>query len=659
MSPFSHEHADPWAADFVDVPSLNREVSDAIADAVTEIRDRDQLHSHSILVLGPAGAGKTHLFARLRRQLGPRAAFVLLRPELGADATARHVLSHLVRALRRTTLTGLSDTQTQLDIVVGSAFAAVREGASRNYPHLVLEELASLDEDAREEAIEDAVEALEERFEDLDADWLETFLRAPFMKKATRRAALTWLSGLEPNERALRRIGYSAAMADEAILPALRTLGVLASFGAPIVLVFDQLENLVEPGDDARILAHANLLAELHDTVRGLVLVQMALDGVWSESVSPLLNEAARSRLEKTVLFTRMPDAAQREALVKAWTAGVDDEAEPSGDFPWPFQPADWERIAGATVMTPRMLMKACRDALAGGVVLAAERGEGEEADDGGDRLEELWEAQLAQARAELDRAWKEHEGLGGTRLTGALMAALRLEGVKLQQPKAKKAKYQLRVLAPAGERLVYVMQQPHPRSVGAVLKDAVANAESRGVLVLREQAMAFPPRWKKATEHLERLQGAARGVWMPLDRQALARLLAAHDFLAAARSQDLTGEDGAPLPEARVQAWMRERLEVGGWPAVAAARGERKGDADEGAVSAAPASPTPAPAKAGGQAQAVLAQLGVASIDRIVRELRQAGGAAGRREVREALEGAAGVTFFGREIAYWRGGEA
>ena len=57
--------------------------------------------------------------------------------------------------------------------VDGSPRAAQR--SARNYPHLVLEELASLDEDAREEAIEDAVEALEERFEDLDADWLETF----------------------------------------------------------------------------------------------------------------------------------------------------------------------------------------------------------------------------------------------------------------------------------------------------------------------------------------------------------------------------------------------------------------------------------------------------------------------------------------------------
>ena len=52
---------------------------------------------------------------------------------------------------------------------------------------------------------------------------------------------------------------------------AIRTLAMVAAPGAPIVLVFDQLENLVE-GETAgsRLLAYAHLTSELVDTVRGL-----------------------------------------------------------------------------------------------------------------------------------------------------------------------------------------------------------------------------------------------------------------------------------------------------------------------------------------------------------------------------------------------------
>ena len=76
-SPFEHNHADPWAKTFIDLPELNASVTDAIAQAITKVRtaarqNDAELRTSSLLVLGPAGAGKTHLFARLRRKLGRR-----------------------------------------------------------------------------------------------------------------------------------------------------------------------------------------------------------------------------------------------------------------------------------------------------------------------------------------------------------------------------------------------------------------------------------------------------------------------------------------------------------------------------------------------------------------------------------------------------------
>lgn len=89
-SPFEHNHADPWARAFFDLPSLNQSASDAIVSAISRVRsaareERVEFRSSSLLLLGSAGAGKTHLFARLRRNLGPRAVFVYLRPLVGTE----------------------------------------------------------------------------------------------------------------------------------------------------------------------------------------------------------------------------------------------------------------------------------------------------------------------------------------------------------------------------------------------------------------------------------------------------------------------------------------------------------------------------------------------------------------------------------------------
>src|SRR5205823_1229856 len=143
-SPFEREHADAWSNDLVDVEDLNKPVSDAMLRAIDHLRDvsrRDPEHlrAESILILGPAGAGKTHLFARLRRKCGPRAAFVLMRPEIAVDPTPRHVLAAAVDALYRRPFG--AETK-QLEAVVGSALALL-EGQGAQWPNAFLDELRS------------------------------------------------------------------------------------------------------------------------------------------------------------------------------------------------------------------------------------------------------------------------------------------------------------------------------------------------------------------------------------------------------------------------------------------------------------------------------------------------------------------------------------
>src|SRR6185503_1682003 len=129
-----------------------------------------------------------------------------------------------------------------------------------------------------------------------------------------------WLSGREPSHIELDRVGAPGPLADLEVLPALQTLGVAASFGAPLVLVFDQLENLAEEASKvARILAHARLVSELRDRMHGLVIVQMALDAEWMNRIHPALHASDRDRLEETIKTLSLPTAEERLSLLRRW----------------------------------------------------------------------------------------------------------------------------------------------------------------------------------------------------------------------------------------------------------------------------------------------------------------------------------------------------
>lgn len=689
LNPFRAEHSDPWG-DSPDVLSLNKGASDAVVEAVTAVREvaaGERPRSSVITILGPAGAGKTHLFQRLRRQCGPKAAFVLLRPDLAAPSTPRHVLLSVLDSLKH------PPTQTadpQLDVLVGS-FLTECDPLTNKWPQVLLSEYR-----AKPGEVDDLVEAgialLEQRFAgDISTDYLELLLRTPFMPPADRRAALNWLSGREPPEAHLKRLGRSQALSDADVVPALRTLSAVASFGAPIVLVFDQLENLIEPGEAAqKVIAHANLVSELFDSMRGMVIVQMGLDAEWRRRFRPVLSDAQRSRLERQLIDLQLPDPQQREELLKYWVGQLP-EADRPHPYPFPFtdtQVAGWLAAPG---LTPRRLMIACRevldghdseepgsDAVASG---APPSSTSENATTLNDELEQLWTAHTRMIRAELIEVAATGQCLDGSRLMSGLFAALGLlDATELQ---ARESKGMFGVSAEhAGRALrVYALQQPHPRSVGAALKRLTDEAAATDVLAIREWAQEFPPTWKAVSSAADALKAAPRGALHWLAQDEVCQLLALHDLLRSARSQDVTGLNGDPIPSEEILAWSRDTLAWREWQVMREVM-ERLGFEAPDAVAeptddtlnvapdppaaasvatsapvqaktlTAPASSSAAPTDTPESALAALANLGLASIERLVREVRHAKSNVTRAQILEELRTAGDeVQWFGRNL--------
>src|SRR5690606_18832924 len=232
-------HADPWNNRLLDLPSLNAQASDAVETAVAGLsemarRDPTQLRSMSQVFLGPPGVGKTHLFSRLRKRLGPRAVFVHIRPLLHAGLTPAFVLNEAVMQLAQA-----SYGHSQADALVGSLVAHTGQ-ASTSFPLVHLMDLKELHDDDRATKLDEAMEKVIDIFPDLDDVYTERLLRLPFCSNREPRAMLAWLAGHDCDPSQLQRIGAASSLGSEHAVRALRTLGCVASLGSPLVLVFDQ-----------------------------------------------------------------------------------------------------------------------------------------------------------------------------------------------------------------------------------------------------------------------------------------------------------------------------------------------------------------------------------------------------------------------------------
>lgn len=637
-SPFESIHANAWQ-EALDVPSLNARVSDLIRSCIDALRKTESQtiilpKSTALLLLGPAGSGKTHLFTRLRRQVGCRAIFVHNRPEIGVDQSPRHVLSAIVQALRQPVF---RRDERQIDVVVGTMLARA-SAAPAHFPLAFLADCLGQTVEVQQKILESAISYAEDHSADVWPEYLLYLLRLPFADRFEQRALWTWLSGGEPSEVQLERLGVRTALRDDDVLMALRTLGVVATFGAPIVIVFDQLENLAdEEGKTARIIQYARLVSELRDTVQGLVIVQMALDSVWMSRMQNVLHTSMRDRLEERVAYLDAPTAEERVELVRCWVNAlpVEQRSEP---FPYPFtitQIESWKRASG---MTPRMLMQACGEAYRTRELAEVESVT--QSDCTVERLEGYWQQLLQWARTIIDEAASRGQGVPAESIRAGLLATfflaeIKAEGTTIDNVPSTIFQWDGR------EVLVLLAQQAHHRALAKTLKSAVDKAEQQRVVVIREHVLAIPPTWKEVHGLTASLEKNANASWLLFDRESLTQLLAAERLLTSARSGDFTDANGQVIPFETVRDWARKNFPFRQWTAI-----QSMLDGDSRSVQEAPKAEISPEIKREvsidqihpGATARELRKLKIASIERLVREVRTSHPLANRASVMSEL---------------------
>jgi hypothetical protein len=689
---FDSVHADPWSQDFLDLTALNARATEAIEDAVERVRrtaraEARALRSTSIVILGPPGAGKTHLFARLRRKLGPRGVFVLIRPLVHAEMTPRFVLGEIVRQLGFAAPRGVSQT----NALVGSLLGRL-DGVGPGFPSALIAEYSELSSHERSERFVTAIERILAIWPEVDEAYLARLLEVPFAPPATARALLAWLSGADCDEGQLQRIGAAASLGDMRALAALRTLAAACALGAPIVLVFDQLENLMDAsGAGLRLRAYANLASEYVDTMRGSVLVHLALDSEWDRGIEPTFNLAQRSRIVMRREVLALPKSVEREALLKLYHQQL---RKPKAPFPWPLGAARVERLCQDPGYTPRMLLTEFRDALDTAdeqvmPLLAPDPPPGaraapepvRSAPDSSPRLSpdprdiaSDWLGRLRSARDAVRAASDDRVPLHAARLADGVLALGRFVPGLLINAKGKPPA-QLSLEAGGELERVAILQESNHRSMAAVLSRLTRLTEQSNVVVLRERARDLPASWSEARMRREQLLATERARWIDIDAEDCARILALASFLQAARSGDVADSRAQPVTEPEVVDWVVATLDVAGWPLALALAGEDseldeepidadEHDADERNV------PESFIKELGGNgrrelpterytALPTLQKLRVASFERLVREVLRIDPEATRASVLAELDAAGdNVRWLGRSIVFLRENE-
>jgi|CZKU01.1.fsa_nt_gi hypothetical protein len=535
--------ATPFAEDFVDVPALNARVSTHLLERIERVRLAAQagenVASKAIAILGPAGGGKTHLFSRLSHQADSRPTLVLLRPYFGLTVTLRDVLAAVIDQL---CLPVHGADRTQLDAIVshwaaaGGAEAAVGAVVSR------IPEVAPAAHLVRA--------LIELRGREPSAMWSE----------------LAWLSGREPRAGA---DGASSGLGEGDVLHVLRIVGVLAAPVAPVVLTFDQLENLAGD-DDTRVLAYGNLVSEIVDSLPAFTVVQLALTSEWMQYIEPRLSLPQKTRLAHETFVLEAPDRKERELLLRAWHQRLVpmEGAQRKARFPSPLSAVELDQLLGAPGMTPRILLSALARAISGQPV----RLEGLDSPHSGvgAGMGALWNDEYERVCAEQRDKDRSNLAFDAAELAEALTSALGIASHLAISHRTERDRVTTWVKAPGHELAMVYLTSTHHGSVAATLAKAAELARSTKVVVVREKRFEFPSTWETVQERRSAFERLPNARWLWIEGEDLARCLTLARLLSKARAKKLhAAGSGDPLaPDLVREAVLRMQV-PGVWPSV------------------------------------------------------------------------------------------
>jgi hypothetical protein len=541
---------DAWVKLRSDVSSIHaqpfRECLAGLANVERGVRD-------SLLIHGPAGAGKTHLLARLQQHLRATAsnaadgALRCIFVAVKLQANPHLLWQHLRRRLASDLMQRHQDI-TQLQRLVAHQLAIASDGPPKSWVR-TMRVLSQADAGAVSEYLDQVARRL-----DISREVhvvVEHLVCNRFVTDA-----LAVLRGESLPEASLARLGLPSAEDEDREGAARRVvmdLCRLAGGTLPIVFCFDQIEALSNGPEEFEAFARfGRLAADLFEADENIFLIS-CIQSAFVEHLVKAVRQADRDRAFKRRAQLPLLTREQALELVRDRLEHSSEalralrQKRPDDPF-YPFEPAYVERLCSVRKdALPRKVLSKCAARFA-----ELQTGSAPEARPVERELEDAFAGRRRQALA------------AKVATDEVLMHGLPALWSVLGRPPAQTQAKGPSLALPVRDEtvVVHVCDEANMKSLAAHLRHVFDNFDPHTpTSVVRAPDNPITRAAKKARDYLDQFEKKG-GRFVRPKAEALAALEALRSLLADARSGDLSHE-GEPVPEGVVRAWLSSRLDA------------------------------------------------------------------------------------------------
>ena len=484
-NPFASSAApNPWDNANPDLDSLNRTVVDHI-DLLLKMTRENPAETFAGLILGEAGAGKTHMLKRVLRRIresGEIAIFVTVRAFMDPESVMQDLLREVFISMGREH----GDGKLQIDLLLEALDKAYR----RDFREDALGGMARL-------------EPLQMKLDRVNNDFLRCLLLYASTEDASlKNDILRWMRG-ESDESFSEKLDVIACNWDE-MTPAaqekkardrLLSLGhVLRYVRVPMLVCFDQLDGMTS---EDLLNAWGTAASLLINDVYGVLPLAFLRADTWEQRFSPRLDDAVRQKFLNHRLPMANCNLEQAKQLIKERIkAFFDDDDEVEQKYQWLMARLNTTLKPG---YSPRMVITLANQAI-------------QEAGDGADAAHEVEHALAEAYREECDKVASDPNSWPPN--ANHLLSAL--EMWLGAHPEFKVSRSADKYLRLSGKRSAEGLEAPcafivmttrHHRSAAAAISRGIKFLEENPngfcCYVTDERALKGPENWKQVHELL------------------------------------------------------------------------------------------------------------------------------------------------------------
>lgn len=300
---------DVWGKGFPDVPTLNKHASDAVFQAVEQVRtsQSSQEKVTSLAITAQPGVGKSHILSRLRHRLerdgGASFVYASVNNYTDLNLIKYQFQQTLANSLSYTANQGVMQWQEVASAMTNEGLKAINADAPSLSPANLLDRFDKVCASwaAKNKSF---MNTLSQKVCQTKPNADPYIVRAVLwtLSKIQSAFAIRWLSGEELDKSKADELGLPANYGktnqdrEAEALNTVQQILNLVSYYNPVIICFDEIDVKNNSTDDGlpTEMVIADLVKRLHDTLhqselgQGVVILTVMLPDTWTQKIKPM-----------------------------------------------------------------------------------------------------------------------------------------------------------------------------------------------------------------------------------------------------------------------------------------------------------------------------------------------------------------------------------